>query len=372
MAERSSKNIPQGGPTLPLDEVIEGDCLEVMAALPDRCVDMVFADPPYNLQLKDQLHRPDNSQVAGVDDAWDRFSSFEAYDAFTAAWLAQAQRVLKDSGTLWVIGTYHNIFRVGTKLQDLGFWILNDIVWRKTNPMPNFRGMRFTNAHETLIWAAKSQDRKKYTFNYSALKAMNDDLQMRSDWLLPICTGAERLKHNGKKAHATQKPEALIYRVLMSASNPGDVVLDPFFGSGTTGAVAKKLRRPFIGIEREPGYAALARRRIAAVSPLADEVAGHTASKRQTPRIPFGRLVEQGFLPPGAILYDAQRRFAARVRADGTLICADRTGSIHQIGAHVQRAPACNGWTFWHVEMRGALVPIDRLRQEALQTDTDQ
>ncbi|GGO08915.1 methyltransferase [Iodidimonas muriae] len=360
----SAKATPQRSANLPLDTILQGECIEVMRGLPDASVDMIFADPPYNLQLKDQLQRPDNSQVDGVDDAWDKFDNFASYDSFTREWLAQAQRILKNTGTLWVIGTYHNIFRVGTAMQDHGFWLLNDIIWRKTNPMPNFRGTRFTNAHETLIWAAKSADQRKYTFNYNALKAMNDDLQMRSDWLIPICSGKERLKKNGKKAHATQKPEALLYRILMAASKPGDVILDPFFGSGTTGAVSKKLGRHFVGIERDEGYIAVARERIAATEKLDEEALGYTISKRQAPRVPFGQLVEAGLIKTGATLYDSRRRHTARVRSDGTLVSRDMTGSIHQIGAHVQGAPACNGWTFWHVENRGDLVPLDRLREE--------
>ncbi len=351
----------------PLDRILEGDCIEVMNALPEGSVDLVFADPPYNLQLGEGLTRPDQSVVAGVTEDWDRFDSLKAYDAFTRAWLQAARRVLKDSGTLWVIGTYHNIFRVGSVLQDLGFWILNDVVWIKANPMPNFRGTRFTNAHETLIWAAKSAAQKRYTFNYQALKAMNGDLQMRSDWYLPICTGAERLKNaDGQKAHPTQKPEALLYRVLMASTNPGDVVLDPFFGTGTTGAVAKALRRHFIGIERDRRYIALARERLARVQPIAEDAARFTKSRRQMPRVPFGRLLEHGLIRPGATLYDARRRHAARVRSDGSLSDGERVGSIHEIAAKATGAAACNGWTFWHVEHKGRLVPIDRLRQELL------
>lgn len=369
-SEKQTGKAESGAKTLPLDTILEGDCIEKMRTLPDRSVDLIFADPPYNLQLKDQLHRPDNSKVAGVDDKWDQFASFRAYDTFTHAWLAEARRVLKNTGSLWVIGTYHNIFRVGTALQDQDFWILNDIVWRKTNPMPNFRGTRFTNAHETLIWAAKSQEDSKYTFNYNALKAMNDDLQMRSDWLFPICSGKERIKKDGKKAHATQKPEALLHRILMASSRPGDVVLDPFFGSGTTGAVARSLGRRYIGIEREADYIAVARDRIKAVDPLDDEVLGYTISKRQAPRVPFGQLVESGLIKIGSTLYDSRKQFAARVRSDGTLVCRDMAGSIHQVGAHVQGAPACNGWTFWHVEISDSLIPIDRFREEIRRVPT--
>jgi modification methylase len=347
-----------------LDRVIEGDCVERMRALPEGCADLIFADPPYNLQLKNELRRPDNSKVDAVDDHWDQFSSFAEYDRFTREWLSEARRVLKDSGALWVIGSYHNIFRVGTILQDLGFWVLNDVIWRKSNPMPNFRGRRFTNAHETLIWAAKSAGQKSYTFNYEAMKALNDELQMRSDWTLPICSGGERLKgEDGQKAHSTQKPESLLYRVILSSSRQGDVVLDPFFGSGTTGAVARKLGRHFIGIERDKDYAKLARSRIAEIAPADGEAIETTKSKRAEPRIPFGWVVERGLLPPGTVLQGQQKNQRAKVRADGTLVCADATGSIHRIGAHVQGLDACNGWTFWQFELNGKLVPIDVLRQ---------
>ncbi|HUO98502.1 MAG TPA: site-specific DNA-methyltransferase, partial [Rhizomicrobium sp.] len=340
------------------------DCVETMRALPEACVDLIFADPPYNLQLKNELRRPNNSIVDAVDDTWDQFGSFAEYDKFTRDWLTAARRVLKPEGALWVIGSYHNIFRVGAALQDLGFWVLNDVVWRKTNPMPNFRGRRFTNAHETLIWATRSADQKAYTFNYEAMKAMNDDLQMRSDWNLPICSGGERLKDaNGEKAHSTQKPESLLHRVIVASSKPGDVVLDPFFGSGTTGAVARRLGRRFIGIERDKQYASLARQRIADVEPAPKECVEVTKSKRAEPRIPFGWVVERGLLPAGTVLHGTQKNHRARVRADGTLVCADASGSIHQIGAHVQGLDACNGWTFWQYEDKGKLIPIDYLRQ---------
>jgi modification methylase len=344
--------------------ILRGECVAAMERLPEGSVDLVFADPPYNLQLGGELHRPDNSRVDGVDDAWDRFDDLAAYDKFTRAWLKAAHRALKDTGSLWVIGSYHNIFRVGAILQDLGFWVLNDIVWRKTNPMPNFRGTRFTNAHETLIWCSKSKD-ARYTFNYDAMKNMNDGTQMRSDWTLPLCTGGERLKGtDGNKLHPTQKPESLLYRVLMAATKPGDVVLDPFFGTGTTGAVAKLLGRRYIGIERDADYIAAARERIAQVKPVTDLADLMTPSKRTEPRIPFGTVVERGLLTPGTTLSDPSGRFTARVRADGTVISATHRGSIHQVGAAVQGAPACNGWTFWHVKMGGSLVAIDVLRQQ--------
>jgi len=351
--------------SLPLNKIVQGDCIDAMNALPEKSVDVIFADPPYNMQLKDTLSRPDHSKVNGVDDAWDKFSSFSAYDEFTYRWLTAARRLLKDTGTIWVIGSYHNIFRVGTALQNLDYWVLNDVIWRKSNPMPNFRGTRFTNAHETLIWAAKSADKGGYTFNYNAMKAMNDDTQMRSDWTLPICSGKERLKVGDKKAHATQKPESLLYRVLMSSTNPGDVILDPFFGTGTTGAVAKRLGRNFIGIERETDYIKLAHKRIADIEQISDvEALAFTESKRAAPRIPFGSIVERGLITPGTTLYDSQRKFAAKVRTDGTLISKAVKGSIHQVGAGVQGAPACNGWTFWHVENKGELLSIDIFRQQ--------
>ena len=349
---------------LKLDLVIEGDCIARMNALPEGCADLIFADPPYNLQLRGDLHRPDQSKVDAVDDHWDQFDSFADYDRFTKEWLTAARRVLKDTGSIWVIGSYHNIFRVGATLQDLGFWILNDVIWRKSNPMPNFRGKRFTNAHETMLWATK-HPKQQYTFNYEAMKALNDELQMRSDWTLPICAGHERLKGaDGQKAHSTQKPESLLHRVIVSSTKPGDVILDPFFGSGTTGAVAKRLGRHFIGIEREKTYADIARARIAEIVPASDESIEVTKSKRAEPRIPFGWVVERGLLPPGTVLHGTRKHQKAKVRADGTLVCADSKGSIHQMGAHVQGLDACNGWTFWQFELNGTLVPIDVLRQQ--------
>ncbi len=346
------------------DVVKQGDCIALMEAMPEASVDMVFADPPYNLQLEGELHRPNNTKVDAVDDAWDQFDSFAAYDDFTRRWLRAARRVLKDNGSLWVIGSYHNIFRVGTALQDLEYWILNDVVWRKTNPMPNFRGRRFTNAHETMIWAAKDKD-ARYTFNYDAMKRLNDDLQMRSDWLIPICSGGERLKNDkGEKAHPTQKPEALLHRVIMAATKPGDVVLDPFFGSGTTGAVAKKLGRHFVGLERDPDYIAVAKRRIAEVQPVSDLEMVETPAKRAEPRIPFGWLVERGLLEAGTTLVSYNGRHRAKVRADGTLVTEGFSGSIHQVGAHLQGAPSCNGWSFWHIDVEGKPVSIDVLRQK--------
>ena len=354
-----------GGAKLPLNRIVVGDCVEALSQLPEASIDLVFADPPYNLQLNSELLRPDNSRVDGVDDDWDKFASFEAYDAFTRAWLTECRRALKPEGSLWVIGSYHNIFRVGAIMQDLGFWVLNDVIWRKTNPMPNFRGRRFTNAHETMIWASTGP-KARYTFNYDSMKALNEDLQMRSDWLFPICSGAERLKEaTGRKTHPTQKPEALLHRVILAASNAGDVVLDPFLGSGTTAAAAKRLGRNFIGIERDPAYAAAAEARIDAVKRLDAEALEVAKGKRGEQRVPFGALVELGLISPGAALYDPAARHEARVRADGSIACAGATGSIHKIGAHVQGASACNGWTFWHYEAEGSLKPIDALRDEA-------
>ncbi|NGO52269.1 site-specific DNA-methyltransferase [Allomesorhizobium camelthorni] len=349
-----------------LDTIMKGDCVAAMDRLPEKSVDVVFADPPYNLQLNGDLHRPDQSKVDAVDNDWDQFDSFAAYDAFTRAWLLAARRVLKPNGTIWVIGSYHNIFRVGSTLQDLGFWILNDIVWRKTNPMPNFRGRRFQNAHETLIWASRDQNAKSYTFNYDAMKAANDDVQMRSDWLFPICTGAERLKNdNGDKLHPTQKPEALLARVMLASTKPGDVVLDPFFGSGTTGAVAKRLGRHFVGIEREQDYIDAANERIAAVTPMDDADLTVLSGKRAEPRVAFVSLIDAGIMKPGTVLYDARKRFAAKVRPDGTLAAGSTAGSIHRVGAELQGLDACNGWTFWHYERNGGLTQIDELRRIA-------
>ena len=352
----------RGSSALPLDTIIQGDCIEAMNRLPAASIDMVFADPPYNLQLGGDLHRPDNSTVDAVDDDWDKFASLRDYDDFTKAWLAAARRVMKPDASLWVIGSYHNIFRVGATLQDLGFWILNDVVWRKSNPMPNFRGKRFTNAHETLIWASRDP-KSRYTFNYEALKAGNEDVQVRSDWLIPLCTGSERLKDDaGRKAHPTQKPEALLARILLAASKPGDVVLDPFFGSGTTGAVARKLGRRFIGLERDADYIAYAQERIAAASPVSDVSMLMPSEKRAEPRIPFANVVERALLSPGAILTDERGRHTAKVRVDGSIMLGDIVGSIHKIGALAQGLPACNGWTFWHYEVSGKRAPIDALR----------
>ena len=349
--------------TLPLNQILAGDCIEEMNALPENSVDLIFADPPYNLQLRGDLHRPDNSKVDAVDDAWDQFSSFAAYDRFTQDWLKAARRLLKPHGAIWVIGSYHNIFRVGAAMQNAGYWILNDVIWRKSNPMPNFRGKRFTNAHETMIWASKEEG-SKYTFNYEALKALNEGIQMRSDWVLPLCTGHERLKDAaGDKAHPTQKPESLLHRALLGTTNPGDVVLDPFFGTGTTGAVAKMLGRDFIGIEREAAYREVAEKRLSKVRKFDKSALEVSASKRAEPRVPFGQLVERGMLRPGEVL-TSPRGTTAKVRADGTLVSSEAKGSIHQVGAAIEGAPSCNGWTYWQFKREGKMIPIDLLRQQ--------
>jgi modification methylase len=359
MSVRRGKSRAESG------KILVGDCVEELKKLATASVDLVFADPPYNLQLAGDLLRPNNTKVDGVDDAWDKFHDFAEYDAFCRAWLAECRRVLKPDGAIWVIGSYHNIFRLGVAIQDLGFWIQNDVVWRKVNPMPNFRGKRFTNAHETMIWAGR--DRKsRVTFNYESLKASNDDLQMRSDWLFPICSGPERLKDDGgRKAHPTQKPEALLHRIMIASTKPGDTILDPFFGTGTTGAVAKRLGRKFIGIERDPDYAKAAAERIGKVRPLEPDAVETLPSKRAEPRIPFGQILELGIIEPGQKLFGPHREVRAEVRADGTLAYAGQQASIHRLGAIVQGKTACNGWTYWHFEAEGKLKPIDLLRAEA-------
>jgi modification methylase len=350
---------------LPLGQVLAGDCVAAMARLPAGSVDLVIADPPYNLQLGGHLDRPDGSRVNAVNDAWDRFSSFQEYDAFTSAWLTEARRILKPAGALWVMGSYHNIFRVGAILQDLGFWILNDVIWRKSNPMPNFRGTRFTNAHETLIWAGMGE-KARYTFNYRTMKTLNDELQMRSDWVLPICSGSERLKGEGRKLHPTQKPESLIYRILLATSRPGDVVLDPFFGTGTTGAVAKRLGRRWIGCEREASYRRAALERIGATLPLDETAIATMQARKPDRRVAFGALVECGIVPPGLVLTDIRSRWRATVRVDGSIECGGVAGSIHQVGKTLQSSPSCNGWTFWYFEHEGEMKPLDAARQRYL------
>ena len=363
-ARMSTKTITKASNRLPLNKILNGDCIDIMNSLPPESIDLIFADPPYNLQLKGELHRPDHSKVDAVDNAWDQFDSFKTYDRFTDAWLSAARRILKPDGGIWVIGSYHNIFRVGASLQNKGFWILNDVIWRKSNPMPNFRGKRLTNAHETMIWASKSEG-AKYTFNYEALKALNEGVQMRSDWILPICNGNERLKNaQGEKAHPTQKPESLLHRVLVGTTNPNDVVLDPFFGTGTTGAVAKMLGREFIGIEKEDAYIKVAHDRIKKIKKFDKEVLEVSKSKRSEPRVPFGQIIERGMLSPGEQLWSLNGRHKAKVRADGTLIGNDIKGSIHQVGATLEGAASCNGWTYWAFKRDGKMIPIDILRQQ--------
>ncbi|MEQ1496283.1 MAG: site-specific DNA-methyltransferase [Novosphingobium sp.] len=357
---RAAKEVVR--PDLPVGQILDGDCVEAMRSLPTDSVDLIFADPPYNLQLGGDLARPDGSHVDAVTDHWDQFDSFAAYDKFSREWLTEARRVLKPNGALWVIGSYHNIFRLGAMLQDMGFWILNDVVWRKANPMPNFKGTRFTNAHETLIWCSTGE-KAKYTFNYRLMKTLNDELQMRSDWVLPICSGQERLKKGGTKVHPTQKPEALLYRVMLATTNKGDVVLDPFFGTGTTGAVAKRLGREWIGCEREPVYREAALERIELALPLDESALTTMQSHKAPPKVAFGTLIETGWIDAGAVLSDKKRRITALVRADGSLKAGTDTGSIHGLGAKVQNAPSCNGWTFWHIEHEGELKPIDAIRK---------
>jgi modification methylase len=355
---------------LPLGQILTGDCIEAMRSLPGASIDMIFADPPYNLQLGGDLARPDGSHVDAVTDHWDKFDSFAAYDNFTREWLTEARRVLKPNGSLWVIGSYHNIFRVGALMQDMGFWILNDIVWRKANPMPNFKGTRFTNAHETLIWASMGE-KAKYTFNYRTMKTLNDELQMRSDWVLPICGGQERIRKDGVKAHPTQKPEALLYRVMLATTKPGDIVLDPFFGTGTTGAVARRLGRSWIGCERESAYREVAMERIELALPLDESAIATMQSPKTAPKVAFGVLVETGWIAPGSTLTDKKRRLVATVLTDGSLIAGVDKGSIHSLGAKVQGATACNGWTFWHIEHEGELKPVDVVRQNYLLATED-
>ena len=360
---------------LPLDQIIPGDCVEVLDALPEKSIDLIFADPPYNLQLQRELWRPDMSRVNGVDDSWDKFENLADYDQFSRQWLQACRRVLKDTGTIWVIGSYHNIFRIGSIMQDLGYWFLNDIVWIKTNPMPNFRGVRFANAHETLLWASKFKG-AKYAFNHHAMKGLNNEKQMRSDWVIPICSGSERIKIQGKKAHSTQKPEALLYRVILSSSNPGDVVLDPFFGSGTTGAVAKKLHRHWIGVEREVKYIEIAQARIDAITPapFTPELFDIRDWNRLAPRVAFSQLLEAGYIQPGQLLYFRGKKLdVAQVRPDGKLRLPDGfVGSIHQCGKHLMNGSPCNGWQHWYVEGEdGTLEPIDVLRKRYRQEELD-
>ena len=346
-------------------KIINGDSLKELKKIPDESFDLIFADPPYNLQLRNKLIRPDRSKVKAVNDKWDQFESFKTYDEFTNDWLLECKRLLKKNGSIWVIGSYHNIFRVGAKIQDLGLWILNDVIWNKNNPMPNFRGTRFTNAHETLIWASKEKN-SKYTFNYQSLKCLNDDIQMRSNWNLPICNGAERLKKNGKKIHSTQKPESLLHRVLLASSNKGDMILDPFLGSGTTATVAKKLGRNYYGIEKEKNYFKAAEERLKNTKPIEDDYLDTLKNNRSKPRIPFGSLVELGIIKPGSTIFDNKKKVRAKIMADGSIKHAQTEGSIHKVAATILGAESCNGWTYWHYNLDGAVVPIDHLRQRLI------
>ncbi len=347
------------------NKIIYGDSLEELKKIPRETFDLIFADPPYNLQLKSELTRPDRSKVSAVNDKWDQFENFKKYDDFTYKWLSECKRILKKDGAIWVIGSYHNIFRVGTAIQNLGFWILNDVIWNKNNPMPNFRGTRFTNAHETLIWASKSE-KSKYTFNYQSLKCLNDDLQMRSNWNLPICNGSERLKKDGKKIHSTQKPEALLHRILLATSNKNDLILDPFLGSGTTATVAKKLRRNYFGIEKERNYFKVAEQRLKTTKPIEDDLLDTLKNNRSKPRIPFGSLVELGMIKPGTNIFDNKKKITARIMADGSIKHNQEEGSIHKVAATILGAESCNGWTFWHCDINGRTYPIDYLRQRLI------
>ena len=345
------------------NKLINGDSLRELKKIPSETFDLIFADPPYNLQLKNELIRPDRSKVSAVNDKWDQFENFKKYDEFTYSWLTECKRILKKNGAIWVIGSYHNIFRVGTAIQNLGFWILNDVIWNKKNPMPNFRGTRFTNAHETLIWASKSE-KSKYTFNYQSLKCLNDDLQMRSDWTLPICNGKERLKKNGKKIHSTQKPEALLHRIILATTNKGDTVFDPFLGTGTTAVVSKKLGRNYYGIEKDKKYFNAAKERINKTKKIADDYLDTIQNNKSKPRIPFGSLVELGIIKPGTSLFDQKKKINAKIMADGSIKYKDTEGSIHKIAAKIMGAESYNGWTYWHYNLNGSTVLIDNLRQK--------
>ena len=345
------------------DKVVNGESLEILKKIPDKSFDLVFADPPYNMQIGEKLIRPDHSKVNGVNDEWDQFSDFKHYDDFSKAWLKECKRILKDSGSMWVIGTYHNIFRLGYHIQNLNYWILNDVIWRKNNPMPNFKGTRFTNAHETLIWASKNK-KSKYTFNYQSLKCLNDDIQMRSDWTLPICNGKERLKKNGKKIHSTQKPEALLHRVILATTNKGDVILDPFLGTGTTAVVAKKLGRKYFGIERDKKYFKAACERINKANVIEDDYLDTLQNNKSKPRVPFGSLIEMGLIKPGTILFDPKKKINAKIMIDGSLKHQKTEGSIHKVAAKILGAESCNGWTYWYYQSGNTLKPIDKLRDK--------
>ncbi len=349
------------------NKIIFGDSLVEIKKIPDKTFDLIFADPPYNMQIGEKLTRPDSSKVNGVKDKWDQFDSFKHYDNFCINWLKECKRILKDNGSIWVIGSYHNIFRLGYHLQDLGFWLLNDIIWRKNNPMPNFRGTRFTNAHETLIWASKNK-KSKYTFNYQSLKCLNDDLQMRSDWKLPICNGKERLKRNGKKLHSTQKPEALLHRIILATTNKGDKIFDPFLGTGTSAVVSKKLGRKYYGIERDKKYFIAAEERVNKTKKISDEYLDTIQNNKSKPRIPFGSLIELGIIKPGTSLFDPKRKINAKIMADGSIKYKDTEGSIHKIAAKIMGAESYNGWTYWYYDLNGSTVLIDSLRQKFIAT----
>ncbi len=348
-----------------LNKIVNSNSLEILKTIPNKTFDLVFADPPYNLQIGKKLKRPDNSKVNGVNDKWDQFKSFNDYDNFCKEWLTECKRVLKDNGSIWVIGSYHNIFRIGYHIQNLGYWILNDVIWKKNNPMPNFRGTRFTNAHETLIWASKNKN-SKYTFNYQSLKCLNDDLQMRSDWNLPICNGSERIKKNGKKIHSTQKPEALLLRVLLASTNKGDLVFDPFLGTGTTAVVAKKIGRNYFGIEKKKKYFKTAKQRLEKTIKIEDDYLDTIKNNKFKPRIPFGSLVELGIVKPGMNIFDQKKKINAKIMADGSIKYLNSEGSIHKVAAKIIGAESCNGWTYWHYNSGGNMVPIDNLRQRLI------
>ena len=351
------------------NRIINGESLKILKKIPSKTFDLVFADPPYNMQIGEKLKRPDNSKVNGVNDKWDQFLNFKHYDEFSKEWLKECKRILKDNGSMWVIGTYHNIFRLGYHIQNLNYWILNDVIWRKNNPMPNFKGTRFTNAHETLIWASKSK-KSKYTFNYQSLKCLNDDLQMRSDWTLPICNGKERLKKNGKKIHSTQKPEALLHRIILATTNKGDLICDPFIGTGTSAVVAKKLGRKFFGIEKDKKYFSAANKRINSTKIIEDNYLDTVENNKSKPRIPFGSLVEMGIIKPGSILFDQKRKFNAKIMADGSLKHKGNEGSIHRVAAKIMGTESYNGWTYWYCNIKGNSVSIDNLRQRLISKNT--
>lgn len=348
-----------------LNKIVNSDSLKILKTIPNKTFDLVFADPPYNLQIGKKLKRPDDSKVNGVNDKWDQFKSFNDYDNFCENWLKECKRVLKDNGSIWVIGTYHNIFRLGYHMQNIGFWILNDVIWKKNNPMPNFRGTRFTNAHETLIWASKNK-KSKYTFNYQSLKCLNDDLQMRSDWTLPICNGSERIKKNGKKVHSTQKPESLLHRILLASTNKNDFVFDPFLGTGTAAVVAKKLGRNYFGIEKEKKYFNTAKQRLEKTIKIEDHYLDTIKNNKSKPRIPFGSLVELGIVKPGMSIFDDKKKVNAKIMADGSIKYQNSEGSIHKIAAKIIGTESCNGWTFWHYNNNGSILPIDSLRQRLI------